>query len=245
MTLVSPPTADMREGTSRRKELLQRRACTVFESCATVSPPTLPALASAFADYLLAWRETSPDRAGTPTAPAAPQRLRERVDRLDAILRHAEGQAEPSRAELVPPADSARPVNGARPLNGVRPAGTARATGAARPAGTPRPADGSRPAEITMLEDEAARLLAETRDLLRSLDTDRPAAQRVRLALVAAWGRYDDALATLRPRAIQASAGDLRLMAGLRDALLQQLEAARVLCSQSTEAYINGGSAHR
>ena len=62
---------------------------------------------------------------------------------------------------------------------------------------------------------------------------------------VAAWGRYDDALAVLRRRASQASAGDPDIMTGARDALLKQLDSARSLCAQPGQAYSNGGSAQR
>jgi hypothetical protein len=202
MTLVSP-TADIREGAARRDDPLRRRACTVFESCATVSPPTLPALASAFAEYLLAWRETSPDDE-RPASPAAPQRLHELVARLDSILRRAEQAIDPS------------------------------------PPTPPHLSD-----DLARLEDEAAKLLAETRELLRSLDADRPATQRARLSLVAAWGRYDDALAVVRTRAAQAPAADPGVMAGVRDALLKQLESARALCARSAEAHVNGGRVQR
>jgi hypothetical protein len=189
MTLVSAPSADIHEGTSRRNDLLHRRACTVFESCATASPPTLPALASAFAEYLLAWRETSPARQGSGALAAALRRLHEQVARLDSMLRQAEQAIEPSQSSPAP-----------------------------------------LPTEFVRIEDEAARLLAETRDLLPNLDADRPAAQRVRLALVAAWGRYDDALALSRAHASESSAGYPTTMAGPRDALLKQLESARSLC---------------
>lgn len=198
MTLVSPLTAETRGATSRG-DPLSRRACTVFERCDTVSPPALPALASAFADYLLAGREISPDQRGARAWDAPPRRLQEHVARLDAILRRAEQGIEPSKPSQ------------------------ASAT------------------ELAGLEEEAARFLAETRDLLRGLDADRPAAQRLRLALIAAWGQYDDALATMRSRAGQARAGDSTILAGARDALVRQLESARSLRAQSGQVPVDGG----
>jgi hypothetical protein len=89
--------------------------------------------------------------------------------------------------------------------------------------------------DLTEIEDEAARFLAEIRDLLRCLDAGRPGVQRVRLALLAAWGRYDDALAALRR-----GVADPTVMAGVRDALVQRLETARSVSTQADQAAVNG-----
>jgi len=87
--------------------------------------------------------------------------------------------------------------------------------------------------DLGWFHDEAASLLAETRRLLRSLDSATPAAQRARLALVAAWGRYDDGLSALRPPATRVTAAQLAAVADLRNALLAQLESARSLCAHA------------
>lgn len=203
MTLVSPAVADIREGTSRRTDILHRRACAAFENCALASPPTLPVLASVFTEYLFAWRESSPEHHGREAGRAALQRLHEQVARLDGILRQAEQTVKESR-----------------------------------------PSPASLPNELAWLEEEAARFLAEIRDLLRSLDASWPAAQRLRLALLAAWGRYDDALKTVRQRAGGSSA-DPTIMASARDALVKHLESARSLGLVSGQADINGNRHHR
>lgn len=229
---LGPPPEVWRHGGA-----LHRRACSVFGHCATVSPPALPALASAFAEYLLAWREAAPER-GLPSVPAAPQRLRERAARLDFILRRAEQAIEPVPAPapvmVQDPMTVRTPVSVPAPASVHAPvvADAATDSGVAEPA-LRRPAEPGASGELGRFHDEAARLLTETRSLLRSLDSARPAAQRARLALVAAWGRYDDGLSALRQPAARVTAAQLTEMAELRDALLAQVESARSLCAHA------------
>jgi hypothetical protein len=175
-----------------RHELLHRRTCRVFGDCAGAEPPTLPALASAFAEYLVAWRDASRDRDDGHDTLASPRRLAERVARLDAFLRRAERALDPTPA--VPE----------------------------HPSG--------------WLEHEAAGILIAVRTFLRGLDRDRPADERVRVAVMAAWGRYDDALSQLRMHGHSGSdsTADLEDLAELRDALLQQMNSPRFLLSRSS-----------
>jgi hypothetical protein len=187
---------DIRDGPPATWRLLSRRACAVFGSCAAVAPLALPALASAFTEYLLAWRGASPDGNQPATVAVFPQRLHDCVARLESVLCGAEQsiEGEPGRVAMA--------------------------------------YDHTWPDELAWIEDEAAQLLTTTRDLLRTLDTDRNDTHRMRLALVAAWGRYDDALAALRQRAPVVADADLAVMVGLRDALRRHLESARSLRTQ-------------
>jgi hypothetical protein len=164
--------------------VLHRRASTVIGHCARESPTVLPALAAALVEYLVAWRDASPDRALAVVSMESP-RLRERGVVLDGLLRQAEQ------------------------LLGQSPA--------------PVP-DGVGP-----IADEAADILARVRQVVQLLPKDRPEAHRLRLALVEAWGRYDDALAEVRAGGDEVVDADLAVLADLRDALLHHLDVARSL----------------
>ena len=202
MTLVSLDATDSPQSWSDVQ--LRHRACTVFVNCAVAEPHVLPALASAFAAYLVAGRDASPEGRRAADGATASARLSERVAQLGAILRRAE--------------QSLDPAPGATPL--LDPLGR--------------------------LEAEAAEMLADVRDVLRDLPSDQPATQRLRLALIGAWGRYDDALAELRMRWRRGNGGiaDLAVMAKLHDALMRNLESARAR-SGGELAYANGGRVQR
>jgi hypothetical protein len=178
------PTID--SGGSSCNEFLHRRTCVVFDRGVRSSPATLPAVAAAFAEYLVAWRDASPDRG--PGTAASPTWLSERVSELDALLQRAEQALEISW--------DATPAN-----------------------------------DLGRLEGEAADILTAVRDLLGRLHHEQPAAHRLRLALVDAWGRFDDALAELRVRGHRGSVidADVAVVAGLRDALLRHMASARAM----------------
>lgn len=186
-----PPT--IHSGSHSGSDVLHRRACTVFGRCAHESPIALPALAAAFVEYLVAWRDTAPDQVPGAAVLAAPP-LHERVVRLDALLRRAEQtlHVEPDSRTVPDP--------------------------------------------VGRLETEAGAILAAVREVIRTLPQDRPEAQRLRLALVEAWGRYDDALTGLRARGPAAHVSDVELavLAKLRDALLQHMDSARSMAGELT-----------
>jgi hypothetical protein len=89
---------------------------------------------------------------------------------------------------------------------------------------------------LSAIADEAGHILADVRQVVRSLPSDRADAQRLRLAVVEAWGRYDDALTAARA-GVDA---DLAVLANLRDALRHHLEAARSLLGASTSPAARG-----
>jgi hypothetical protein len=83
--------------------------------------------------------------------------------------------------------------------------------------------------ELSRLEAEAAEVLADVRDVVRDLAPERPAAQRLRRAVLGAWGRYEEALAELRRRwdGGRGRVADLAVIARRRDVLLRNLTLAR------------------